>query len=259
VPNHPVAIVTGASRGIGRGIARELARIDFSVVVNFASNQAAADETKADLDGLGAGKIVLCQADLADTADRGRLVDTTLETFGRIDLLVNNAGVAPRERADILVATEQSYDRVMATNLKGPYFLTQRVANEMIRLVGEGTVTAPKIVNISSISAFTSSPSRGEYCLSKAGISMMTKLYADRLAGHGIAVFEIQPGVIATDMTAAVKDKYDKLIAEGLTPIPRWGTPADIGTAVAAIARGSLPFTTGQVLNLDGGFHLHRL
>ena len=174
-------------------------------------------------------------------------------------MLVNNAGVAPSKRMDLLDATEESFDRVMGINLKGPYFLTQKVANWMIEQKKTHPDRACRIVSTGSISAYTSSPARGEYCVSKAGISMMTKLYSDRLAEYGIGVFEISPGIIATDMTSVVKDKYDKLIAEGLTPIKRWGLPEDIAKAVGAIAEGRLDFSTGQVINVDGGFHLRRL
>ena len=179
--------------------------------------------------------------------------------FRRLNLLVNNAGMAPRERTDILEATEESFDRVMGINLKGPYFLTQQVANWMVEQKKAHPDREFRIVSTGSISAYTSSPARGEYCLSKAGVSMMTKLYADRLAEYGIGVFEISPGIIATDMTSVVKDKYDKLIAEGLTPIKRWGLPEDIAKAVGAIAEGRLDFSTGQVINVDGGFPLRRL
>jgi len=174
-------------------------------------------------------------------------------------MLVNNAGVAPSTRMDLLEATEESFDRVMGINLKGPYFLTQQIANWMIEQKKAHPERTFRIVSTGSISSYTSSPARGEYCVSKAGISMMTKLYADRLAEYGIGVFEISPGIIATDMTSVVKDKYDKLIAEGLTPIKRWGQPEDIGKAVGAIAEGRLDFSTGQVINVDGGFHLRRL
>ena len=172
---------------------------------------------------------------------------------------MNNAGVAPEVRADILEATEESFDRVIAINLRGPYFLTQRVAKHMIEYVQKHPDAQPKIINIGSNSAYTSSTSRGDYCISKAGIGMMTKLYADRLAEYGILVYEIRPGIIATDMTAVVKEKYDRLFAEGITPIRRWGTPEDVAKAVVALAEGALPYSTGEVINVDGGFHLHRL
>ena len=197
---------------------------------------------------------------MANPAEIEGLVDATLDRYGRIDLLVNNAGVGPRERVDMLHVGEASYDEVMAINLKGPFFLTQRVANEMIGLVRQGRIQRPKIINISSISAYTSSPARAEYCLSKAGLSMTTALWADRLAEFGINVYEIRPGIIQTDLTAVVKDKYDRLILEeGLTPIRRWGQPEDVGKAVLAIAQDLLPFSTGEVINVDGGFHLSRL
>lgn len=253
-----VAIVTGAARGIGRGIAEALARVEFDLVVDDVLEPEAAGETMKVLRDLGA-EVLYLRADISKSEDRARLVQECQGRFGRLDLLVNNAGVAPAQRLDILQATEESFDRVLAINLKGPYFLTQMVANWMIEQKREHPGRSPKIVNISSISAYTSSPSRGEYCISKAGVSMMTKLFADRLAEYGINVYEIRPGIIATDMTKAVKEKYDALIAGGLTPIARWGLPEDIGKAVAAIAFGAFPFSTGEVINVDGGFHLRRL
>jgi NAD(P)-dependent dehydrogenase (short-subunit alcohol dehydrogenase family) len=253
-----VALVTGAGRGIGRGIAEGLARAGWSVVVNYRGNAAAAEETVAAVKAAGRRGLAV-QADVGASADRDHLVAATLETFGRIDLLVNNAGMAPRVRADILETTEASYDEVMAVNLKGPYFLTQAVARAMIELLQVGTVTEPMIVNIGSLSAYTSSINRGEYCISKAGMAMMTALFAHRLAEYGIRVYEVRPGVIATDMTSKVKDHYDKLIGEGMTPIRRWGQPDDVAAAVIAIAGGALPFSTGEVINVDGGFHLRRL
>jgi 3-oxoacyl-[acyl-carrier protein] reductase len=252
------ALVTGAGRGIGRGIALGLAERGWAMVVNYRSDAEAATET-ARLVAQAGGRGAAVQADISDLADRARLVAGTLEQFGRIDLLVNNAGIAPRQRVDILEVSETSYDEVMAVNLKGPFFLTQRVATAMIGLIEAGTVERPKIVNVGSLSAYTSSPSRGEYCLSKAGVAMMTALYADRLAGYGIHVYEVRPGIIATDMTRVVGKKYDDLIAEGLTPIRRWGQPDDVARAVVAIAEEYLPFSTGEVINVDGGFHLRRL
>jgi len=261
----PVALVTGASRGIGRGIALELARIGHSVAINYASNREAALECrklckKAALKVSGAS-FEIVQADIAKSADRARLLDFMRKTFGRLDLLVNNAGVAPSIRADILEAGEESFDRLMAINVKGPYFLTQSVANFWISKMrdGKSIVRKPKIVTISSISAYTASVNRGDYCVSKAALSMLTPLFAARLAEYGIHAYEIRPGMIATDMTSAVREKYDKLIADGLTPIRRWGAPEDIGRAVAAIAEGRFPFSTGEVINVDGGFHLRQL
>jgi len=253
---RPVAIVTGASRGIGKAIALELARLGYDLVVNRV--QPAVPETKAEAEGLGA-RCEFVQGDIGKAKDRDRLVETTKSKFGRCDMLVNNAGAAPLKRLDILEATEESFDRVIGMNLKGPYFLTQQVANWMVEQRREHPGRAFRIVNIGSISAYTSSPSRGEYCISKAGVRMMTMLYADRLAEYNIGVFEICPGIIATDMTSAAKDKYDKLIAEGLTPIRRWGRPEDVAKAVGAIAEGRLDFSTGCAIDVDGGFHLRRL
>lgn len=252
---NPVALITGGSRGIGRGIALELAQIGHDLVINFANNEAAARET-AQQCLKSAGKKIraeIFRADISKRADRSALVDFCRKTFGRLDLLVNNAGVAPEVRADILEASEESFDRLIDINVKGPYFLTQLVAKCMIEQ------RAGKIVTISSVSAYAASTNRGDYCIAKAALSMITPLYAARLAEHGIRVYEIRPGIIETDMTAAVKSKYDKLIAEGLTPIARWGTPADVGKAVAAIAQDLLPFSTGEVINVDGGFHIRTL
>jgi 3-oxoacyl-[acyl-carrier protein] reductase len=256
-----VALVTGASRGIGRGIALSLAAGGFDLVVNYAGNRRAAEECLALCTAARpGGRYLACQGDIGVADDRARLVDFVRDSFGRVDCLVNNAGVAPAARADILEAGEESFDRLMAINLKGPYFITQRVARFMIELHGRlGAGYAPTIITISSISSYTASVNRGDYCLSKAGLGMLTKLFAVRLAEHGIGVYEIRPGVIKTDMTAPVADRYDRLIAEGLTPIRRWGVPEDVGRAVAAVAGGALPFSTGEVINVDGGFHLRSL
>jgi len=249
-----IALVTGASRGIGRAIALALANVGYDIGVNYARNASAADEVVAMIRARGARAMAI-QADISLAIDRERLVDQTLAELGSIDLLVNNAGIAPEIRADLLDAGEASFDKLINVNLKGPYFLTQRVARHMIE-----RKTAGQIVTISSISAYTASINRGDYCVAKAGLSMMTQLYASRLAEHGIGVFEIRPGVIETDMTGPVKAKYDKLILEdNLTPIKRWGTPDDVARAVIAVATGLLPFSTGEVINVDGGFHLRRL
>lgn len=263
---NPVALITGGSRGIGRGIALALAKLGHDLVINYAANAAAAGQTANDCmaEAKTAGKQIraeVCQADISQSADRKRLLEFTQAKWGRLDLLVNNAGVAPEVRADILEATEESFDRLLAINVKGPYFLTQIAANWMIELVQspKPKVQSPKIITISSVSAYTASTNRGDYCVSKAALSMLTPLFAARLAEHGINVYEIRPGIIATDMTGPVKAKYDKLIADGLTPIQRWGTPEDVGRAVAAIASGAFPFSTGEVINVDGGFHLRRL
>jgi len=274
---NPVALVTGASRGIGRGIAIELARIGHDLVVNYAGNEIAAHQTAGDCTaaGLAAGHILhveVCQGDISLTADRQKLIDFTRDKFGRLDVLVNNAGVAPNVRTDLLEAGEESFDRLIDINVKGPYFLTQLAAKWMIEQIRGGAADRvvgtpsprihgyrPKIVTISSISAYTASVNRGDYCIAKAALSMLTPLFATRLADDGINVYEIRPGIIATDMTGPVKEKYDGLIAEGLTPIKRWGMPEDVGRAVAAIAQDLLPFSTGEVINVDGGFHLKRL
>jgi 3-oxoacyl-[acyl-carrier protein] reductase len=260
--NRKVALVTGASRGIGRAIAVELARVNYDLMINYAVNQAAAEEACSAIRAASEDvRVETCRGSVAEASDRENLMQKTRETFGRLDLLVNNAGISPEHRADLLDATVESFDQLISVNLKGPYFLTQAVARWMIeqRSGGEISDYRPAIINITSVSAYAASPERGDYCVSKAGLSMMTKLYAARLADDGINVYEIRPGVISTDMTASVKAKYDGLIAEGLTPIRRWGTPEDVGRAVASIATGLLPFSTGEVINVDGGFHLRRL
>lgn len=254
-------LITGASRGIGRGIALELAKAGHRVAINYAGNAEAAAEALALVKAAG-GDGFIVQGDVAVAADRERLVAETVKQFGRIDLLVNNAGVAPKVRADLLDAGEESFDRLYNINLKGPYFLTQLVAKQMLAQAPDAEGFRGRIVNITSISVYTASINRGDYCMVKAGLAMMTKLFADRLANDGINVYEIRPGVIATDMTGAVKEKYDKLILQderGITPIRRWGKPEDIGRAVSAIADDKFPFSTGTVFDVDGGFHLQRL
>jgi 3-oxoacyl-[acyl-carrier protein] reductase len=264
---NAVALITGASRGIGRGVAIELAKLGLDLVINYARNEAAAQRTVEDclaaarVEGK-AIRVEPCQGDISVSEHRQSLVQNTRTRFGRIDVLVNNAGVAPDVRADILEASEESFDRLLAINAKGPYFLTQLVARAMIEQRGTNLPAVsiqPKIITISSISAYTASTNRGDYCMAKAALSMLTPLYAARLAEYGINVYEIRPGIIATDMTEAVKGKYDKMIAKGLTPTRRWGTPQDVGKAVSALVRDLLPFSTGQVINVDGGFHLRRL
>ncbi|MEV0391820.1 3-ketoacyl-ACP reductase [Polymorphospora rubra] len=253
------AIVTGGSRGIGRGIVRSLAGAGYDVVVNYASNADAAKEVGAEVEALGR-RAHLVQADVSVTADRQKLVDEAIAAFGRLDLLVSNAGVAPNVRADMLEAGEESFDRLIQINLKGPYFLAQTAARKMIEQIEAGVVTNPKIVIVSSISTYTASVNRGDYCVSKAGLGMVAQLFAARLAEHGINVYEIRPGIIETDMTGGVKEKYDDLIFnQGITPIRRWGQPDDVGRAVVAVATDLLPFSTGQVIDVDGGFHLRTL
>jgi NAD(P)-dependent dehydrogenase (short-subunit alcohol dehydrogenase family) len=255
------ALVTGASRGIGRGIAVELAKAGGRIAINYAGNEVAANEALALVRAAG-GDGFIVQGDVSVAADRARVVEETVKQFGRIDLLVNNAGVAPTVRADLLDAGEESFDRLFAINLKGPFFLSQLVAKQMLGQTSDAEGFRGRIVNITSISVYTASINRGDYCMVKAGLAMMTKLFADRLANDGINVYEIRPGVIATDMTGGVKAKYDKLILEderGITPIRRWGKPEDIGRAVRAIAEDRFPFTTGAAFDVDGGFHLQRL
>jgi len=253
-----VALITGGTRGIGLGIARSLAAEGCALALCGRRAEGEVEEALTGLRALGAD-VLYRQADVADRADRAALLDAVRERFGRLNVLVNNAGVAPDVRADILKAGEDSFERVMRINLQGPYFLTQAVANWMIeQRKGEADFTGC-VVNISSISADTASPSRGDYCIAKAGISMATRLWAVRLGEYDIPVYEVRPGIIQTDMTRPVKEKYDKLIREGLLVQPRWGLPEDVGRAVAALVRGDFPYSTGQVIMVDGGFSLDRL
>jgi NAD(P)-dependent dehydrogenase (short-subunit alcohol dehydrogenase family) len=253
-----VALVTGGGRGIGRGIAECLAASGFDLAINGVREAAQVADTIAALEKLGAA-VVYCQGNVAEPADRAAIVDGVRQRFGRLDVLVNNAGVAPTERADILDATEESFDRLIAINLKGPYFLTQLAARWMVDQRKVDRNFSGVIVNISSVSATEASINRGDYCISKAGIAMATQLWAHRLAEFGVAVYEVRPGIIESDMTAAVKEKYDKLLADGLTVENRWGQPADVGRAVAMLARGELTYATGNVLSIDGGLTLRRL
>jgi 3-oxoacyl-[acyl-carrier protein] reductase len=259
--NRPVSLVTGAGRGIGRAISVELAKLGHAVVINYAGNADAAEECLGLVRAAG-GDGFKVRADISSPEERERLVREALTAYGRIDLLVNNAGVAPEVRADLLEASEQSFDRLVNINLKGPYFLTQRVARQMIAQVQSGAANsfgAPRIVTISSASVYAASVYRGDYCVAKAGLAMMTKLFAVRLAEFGINVYEVRPGVIATEMTGGVKGKYDRMIEQGVWPIRRWGETEDVARAVAAIARGDFPYSTGEVINVDGGFHLRTL
>jgi len=253
-----VALVTGGTRGIGLGIARALARAGWDLAI---SGVRPSDEVGAVVDELSnvGATVLYCAADISVSADRARLVASTLEKYGCVNALVNNAGRAPRERADLLVATEDSFEEVLRTNLQGPYFLTQRVARLMVEARAADPSAAAAIVFITSVSAAMTSINRGEYCVSKAGLTMAANLFAVRLAGHGIPVFEVRPGIIATDMTSRVKDVYDQRIADGLIPEGRWGTPDDVGRAVAALVRGDLPYATGSVIHVDGGLAIPRL
>jgi len=259
----PVVLVTGSSRGLGRGIALRLAEMGFSVAINYAGNAAAAAETAAlcaSKKMVPAQKFVPIRANIGSERDRISLVKGTLKHFGRIDALVNNAGIGPRTRADITEATTGSFREVMATNLEGPFFLTQAVANYWLREKPEPLLRRGfAVIFNTSISALTASLNRGEYCMSKAGLSMGAQLWALRLAGDGIQVFELRPGIMATDMTAGVKQKYDAMIAGGAVPMGRWGTPEDVGLAVGSILAGEFPYSTGEIIYLDGGLHLPRL
>ncbi len=253
-----VALVTGSRRGIGLGIATALSEAGFNIVLNGVSPPESAVSAVEGIRAKGP-RCEYVQADVSRRDDRSKLISFIREHFQRLDILVNNAGTVPQPRADILSAPEENFDRAIEINLKGPYFLTRAIANWMIEQVEEDPARRPKIVNVSSINAFTASPLRGEYCMSKAGLSMMTALFAIRLAEFGIGAYEIRPGITKTDLTAPVREKYDKLISEGVTPIKRWGTPADMGRAVYAIATDCLPFSTGEVIHVDGGFHLRTL
>lgn len=254
----PVALVTGGARGIGLGISRRLAQNGFDLALCGTRPADAVADTLAELRGLGAA-VLYQPANISAGADRLALLDAIRAHYGRLNVLVNNAGVAPKVRADILEASEESFDYVLGINLRGPYFLTQTVAKWMLAQRQEQPGEAFRIVNISSISVYTASVNRGDYCLSKAGIGMMTQLFAARLAADGIYVYEVRPGIVQTDMTSGVKEKYDKLIAEGVTPIRKWVMPDDVGVAVAALATGQIPMSTGQVIDVDGGFHLRVL
>jgi 3-oxoacyl-[acyl-carrier protein] reductase len=252
------ALVTGASRGIGRGIALELAELGYAVTVNYISRRDAAGEVVAAIRDAG-GNAEAVQGDVGVADDRARLVQTTLDQFGRLDLLVNNAGITSPGRNDLLEATEENWDRVFDTNLKGPFFLAQAAAKAMIKLQDQNTISSGKIINISSVSSYAISTDRVDYCMTKSAMQMMTWLLAERLAEYQIGVFEICPGVIESDMTAPVREKYDLLIAEGIWPIRRWGKVEDVARAVAAIVSDYLPFSTGERINVDGGFHIRRL
>jgi NAD(P)-dependent dehydrogenase (short-subunit alcohol dehydrogenase family) len=254
-----VAVVTGGGRGIGRGVVGELAGMGISVVVNYRGDARAAEEACREAEARGAPRALAVQADVADLGQGRALLDRTLQEFGRVDVWVNNAGVAPADRLDLLETTPESWERVVGTNLRGPFFLTQAVARAMVDLVAVGVVADPLIVFVTSVSSTFVTVNRADYCVSKAGLSMVSKLFAVRLADLGVRVFEVRPGVIATDMTGPVRDVYDRRIAEGLSPIRRWGTPADVGKAVAALADGALPFSTGDVIHVDGGMHIDRL
>lgn len=253
-----VALITGGSRGIGLGIAQHLAKSGFNLAINGVRAESEVTDVLKELKSAGA-EVIYCQGDIASSKDRDTIIKNVRKQFGTLHVLVNNAGVAPKERRDILEATEESFDRVVSTNLKGTYFLTQQVANWMVEQKKTDKAFDGSIIIVSSISATVASVNRGEYCVSKAGLAMATQLFAARLGEFNIPVYEVRPGVIDTDMTAGAKEKYDKLIAQGLTVTARWGFPDDVGKAVAALASGSFPYSTGQVLMVDGGLTISRL
>ncbi|MDX1283893.1 MAG: 3-ketoacyl-ACP reductase [Draconibacterium sp.] len=255
---NKTALITGGSRGIGLGIAIELAKARFNLVINGVRKQEAVQPV---LDGLKAFgvKVAYAQGDVSKKEDRNNILQTVIAEFGQLNVLINNAGIAPKERKDILEATEESYEYVMDINLKGPYFLTQLFANHMVEQKKKDTGFECCIINVSSVSAKVASINRGEYCISKAGIAMATMLWAARLGEFEIPVYEIQPGIIKTDMTSGVVEKYDKLFAEGLAIQKRWGLPEDIGKVAASMASGMMPYSTGQVVMVDGGMTVQRL
>lgn len=253
------AVVTGASRGIGRGIALALAGQGQALVVNYRSDDRAADETCREALARGAPAARAIRADISDPDDVRRLVAEAAGLTGRLDLWVNNAGIAPDRRLDLLETTPESWDRVLGTNLRGPFFLSQAVASEMLRQISAGIIRDPQIVFITSISSRFASTNRGEYCVAKAGLSMVAQLFAARLASDGIRVHEVRPGLIETDMTRAVRAAYDERIAAGLVPMGRWGTAEDVGRVVALIAAGGLGYSTGTVIDVDGGLGLRVL
>jgi 3-oxoacyl-[acyl-carrier protein] reductase len=253
-----VALITGGGRGIGYGIARCLAIEGCDLVIGGTQEESAASAALSSLRALGADTFY-CRGDVSAPQDRARMLAEIRTHFGRLHVLVNNAGVAPKVRTDILEASEESFERLIKVNLQGPYFLTQAVANWMVSQKSADPAFEGCIVNISSVSATVASPNRGEYCISKAGVSMATKLWAVRLSEFGIPVYEVRPGIVKTDMTAAVQARYDALIAAGLLLQPRWGLPADVGRAVAMLARGDMAYSTGQVFVVDGGLTVERL
>ncbi|HEX7016999.1 MAG TPA: 3-ketoacyl-ACP reductase [Cyclobacteriaceae bacterium] len=252
------ALITGGTRGIGLGIAKSLAAKGYDLAVNGVRKKEEVEDVLGLLASLGAS-VIYCPGDVGNAADRQRIVATARQELGRIDVLVNNAGVAPRKRVDILELDEEGFDYVVNINLKGTFFLSQLVAQRMVSQRRADPEYKPCIITITSVSASVASTNRGEYCMAKAGLAMMTKLFAARLGEENIPVYEIRPGIIETDMTAAVKEKYDKLIEGGLTVEKRWGTPADIGAIVLVLAEGGIPYSTGQVIHADGGMGVRRL
>jgi NAD(P)-dependent dehydrogenase (short-subunit alcohol dehydrogenase family) len=255
---RPVAIVTGGTRGIGLGVARALARDGWDLALCGMRAEDAVTGVLEELRSDGA-RVVYTSLDISRTEDHDRFVTSVQQRWGRINALVNNAGRAPRVRADLLAASRDSFDEVLHTNLRGPYFLTQRVARILVEQRTAGRDVPSAIVFVTSVSATMASVNRGDYCVSKAGLAMAAQLFAARLAEHDVPVYEVRPGIIATDMTAPVKDAYDARIADGLVPARRWGTPDDVGRAVASLLKGDLPYATGSVITIDGGLSIPRL
>ncbi len=255
---NPTALITGGSRGIGFAIARKLCENGYDVAINGVRPESSVTEALEELRSAGT-QVIYCQGDIGSEEDRDHIVTKLKTEFGRLNLLVNNAGVAPKERLDPLQASQESFDRMIRINLKGPYFLTQALANWMVEQKQKHYSFEATIINIGSISATVVSYNRGDYCISKAGLAMHSKVWAVRLAEYGIPVYEVRPGVIKTDMTSAVTDKYDKLIGEGLTVQPRWGYPEDVARAALSLARGDFPYSTGEVIMVDGGLTIPRL
>ena len=255
---RPVALITGGSRGIGFGIAKRLAELGFNVAINGMREESQVSEPITALSELGA-EVLYCQGDIGSAEARASMLSRVKEKFGKLNILVNNAGVAPKERKDILDASEESFAYVVGTNLQGPYFLTQAAAKWMIEQKAESPESFFSIINVGSISATVVSVNRGEYCIAKAGIAMMTSLFAARLGEYDIPVYEVRPGIIKTDMTSGVTEKYYRLIENGLCVTPRWGYPEDIGKAVGSLATAQFPFSTGQAILIDGGLTLPRL
>jgi 3-oxoacyl-[acyl-carrier protein] reductase len=257
-PSRPVALVTGGTRGIGLGIARALAAVGWDLVLSGVRPAADVAPTLDALQLLGA-RVNYVPSDIARVDHRAALVEAIRARHGALNAVVNNAGRAPRVRADLLEATEESFEELVRTNLQGPYFLTQSLVRDMVATRAQNPAFAATVVFVTSVSAEMASPNRGEYCVSKAGLAMAVKLFAARLAEHGIPVYEVRPGIISTDMTAAVKDTYDRRIADGLIPERRWGTAEDVGRAVACLLRGDVPYATGTILHIDGGLSVPRL
>lgn len=255
---NPAALVTGGSRGIGLAIAQQLCENGYDVAINGVREEARVTETLEDLRSHST-KVIYCQGDIGSDGDRNRIVKKLMSEFGRLNVLVNNAGVAPKVRLDPLNATTESFDRLMCINLKGPYFLTQAIAKWMVDQKQNDDSFTGTIVTIGSISATVVSHNRGDYCMSKAALAMHSRVWAVRMAEYGIPVYEVRPGVIQTDMTSGVTDKYDKLIDEGLTVQPRWGMPEDVGRAVLSLVNGDFPYSTGEVFMIDGGLTIPRL